>query len=46
MAQDKIRQAVKAAYKNSKKWAAKVDRMTDAQVVAVYFRLLKEGNAK
>lgn len=38
-----LREAVKSAYNKSKKWAIKVDKMTDAQVVAVYLRLHREG---
>lgn len=37
------RQLVKDAYNGSPKWAAKVDKMTDEQVIAVYFRL-KQNN--
>lgn len=39
------REALKKAYP-SKKWAEKVNEMTDAQVVAVYFRLHREGKVK
>lgn len=37
-----IREAVKGAYK-SKAWYVKVNRMSDAQVTAIYMRL-KEQN--
>ena len=37
------RQLVKGAYNGSPKWAAKVDKMTDEQIIAVYFRL-KQNN--
>lgn len=37
------RQLVKDAYNGSPKWAAKVDKMTDEQIIAVYFRL-KQNN--
>lgn len=37
------RQLVKDAYNGSPKWAAKVDKMTDEQVIAVYFRLKKNN---
>jgi lysozyme family protein len=40
-----VREALKGAYRG-KKWAAKVDAMTDAQAVAVYFRLQREGKVK
>lgn len=35
------RKLVKDAYDNSPAWVAKVDAMTDQQVLAVYFRLKK-----
>lgn len=35
---EKARQALKKAYP-SKKWAVKVDNMSDGQVAAVYLRL-------
>lgn len=37
------RQLVKDAYNGSPKWAAKVDKMTDEQVIAVYFRLKQQN---
>lgn len=37
------RQLVKDAYNNSPKWCAKVDKMTDEQVIAVYFRLKQKN---
>ena len=37
------RQLVKDAYNGSPTWVAKVDKMTDEQIVAVYFRL-KQNN--
>ena len=30
-------------YKNSQKWATKVDRMPDNQVIAVYMRMARAG---
>lgn len=36
------RKALKGAYEG-KKWADKVDGMTDAQVTAVYIRLKSQG---
>lgn len=33
------RQAVKAAYKKSRRWITKVNKMDDDQVIAVYLRL-------
>ncbi len=38
----KEREAVKAAYPGPK-WADKVKHMTDEQVIAVYFRLKRNG---
>lgn len=45
MGHNNTREAVKKAYPN-RKWATRVDKMTDAQVVAVYFRLQKQGKVK
>jgi len=39
------RDAVKAAYR-SKAWAAKVDKMGEEQVVAIYMRLKAQGIIK
>lgn len=36
------RELLKKAYP-SKKWAAKVDKMSDSQVAAVYLRLKSQG---
>jgi hypothetical protein len=36
------REALKGAYPGDK-WAAKVDSMTDSEVVAIYLRLKKQG---
>ena len=30
-------------YRNSQKWATKVDRMSDNQVIAVYMRMVRAG---
>jgi len=38
----KEREAIKQVYL-SKKWATKVNKMTDAQVIAVYMRLKLQG---
>lgn len=37
------REMVKSAYKNSRTWGPKVDKMTDKQVIAIYFRFRREG---
>lgn len=42
MGHDKERTAVKQAYP-SPKWAKRVDKMTDAQLIAVYMRLKLQG---
>lgn len=42
MGHNATREALKKAYPSAR-WAEKVDKMTDAQVVAVYFRLHREG---
>jgi hypothetical protein len=38
-----IREQLKAVYYNSKTWYAKVNRMSDAQVIAIYYKFKKEG---
>ena len=45
MAHQHVREAVKNAYP-SKKWARKVDRMDDAQVIAIYVRLCEQNVIK
>jgi hypothetical protein len=40
------RQLLKSAYPASKTWAQKVDKMPDAQVVAVLMRLKSKGVLK
>lgn len=37
------REQIKQAYPHSKTWPAKVDRMTDSQVVAIFFKLKNQG---
>jgi hypothetical protein len=39
------REQLKTAY-SGKKWAEKVNKMTDAQVTAVYLRLKAQGKIK
>lgn len=39
---DKKREALKSAY-SGKKWAAKVNKMSEAQVIATYLRLKGQG---
>lgn len=41
----KERETLKGVYP-SKKWAQRVDKMTDSQVVAVYMRLKLQGKVK
>jgi hypothetical protein len=41
--ESKEREAVKAAYPHSTKWATKVSRMSDQQVTAVYLRFKSQG---
>lgn len=43
--ESKEREAVKAAYP-SRKWATKVSKMDDQQVIAVYLRLKSQGKVK
>lgn len=40
---DQEREALKRQYPNSAKWAEKVNKMSDAQVAAIYIRLRSEG---
>ena len=42
MGNNKEREALKAAYP-SNKWAQKVNKMSDSQVIAVYMRLKLQG---
>lgn len=37
------REALKAAYSTSRRWATKVNKMSDSQVIAVYLRLKSQG---
>jgi hypothetical protein len=37
------RELVKRAYPQSKTWHTKVDKMPDSQVIAIYFRLKRQG---
>ena len=46
MSAEKTRVLVKEAYKKSEGWAARVDRMTDDQVFAIYIRLKAQGLIK
>ncbi len=43
MSDHKEREAVKNAYPKSKTWAHKVDKMPEAQVIALYNRFRAEG---
>lgn len=42
MTPELMRKEIKKVY-NNKKWSSKVDRMLDNQVMAIYFRMLKDG---
>jgi len=42
----KERTAIASAYPNSARWQEKVKKMSDAQVIAVYKRLLAEGKLR
>lgn len=37
------RTRIKEAYSNSQKWSDRVNKMSDAQVLAVYARLVRES---
>jgi hypothetical protein len=37
------RELIKRAYSPSITWPAKVDKMTDSQVIAIFFKLKKQG---
>ena len=41
-----VRLELIAAYPFSDKWRRRVERMEDDQVIAIYFRLKKEGRIK
>lgn len=40
------RDQLKAVYAFSQRWAEKVDKMTDAQVSAIFFRFMNQGKLK
>lgn len=37
------RELIKKAYPHSKTWPARVDKMPEGQVAAIFFRLKREG---
>lgn len=37
------REELKKAYPNSKSWWARVDKMSESQVVAIYLKLKRQG---
>lgn len=39
----KERELLKAVYKKSKTWATRVNNMTDAQVLAIYFKFRNQN---
>lgn len=41
-----MRKQIKKAYNNSPKWVAKVNKMPDEQILALYYSLLKQGKVK
>ena len=45
MTTSNMRGWVKSAY-NSDNWKKKVDRMSDEQIIAVYYSLVKQGRIK
>lgn len=46
MSPQAMRQQVNGAYKNAKKWVAKTSKMSDQQIMAIYFRFMKDGVIK
>ena len=46
MTVENMRGHIKAHYNYATKWCAKVDRMPDDQVIAVYYRLAREAEKK
>ena len=40
------RELIKSAYPTSLRWKDRVNKMTDAQVIAVYMRLKRDGKLK
>lgn len=40
---DQMRAILKRQYKGAYKWINRVNKMHDAQIQAVYFRMLREG---
>lgn len=37
------RELIKQAYRNSKAWSSKVDKMSEGQVTAIFFKLKQQG---
>lgn len=46
MSVDAMRAILKKQYKGAWKWVARVNDMSDAQVIAVYFRMSRAGQLK
>lgn len=43
MSADTEREQIKKVYSGSSSWSARVDKMSDSQVVAIYLRFKAEG---
>lgn len=41
-----IRSILKQQYNGAPKWTTRVDKMSDAQVLAIYFRMLRDNQLK
>jgi hypothetical protein len=41
----RTKESVKKAYPHSRTWPAKVDKMTDGQVIAIFLKLRRQGKA-
>lgn len=41
-----MRQQVNAAYNNAPKWVTRTKKMSDQQIMAIYFRFIKDGVIK
>ena len=41
-----MKKQIKAAYNNAPKWVDKVNKMSDEQITALYYSLVKQGKVK
>lgn len=46
MAVTQMRQILKQQYGGAAKWISRVDKMSDSQVIAIYYRMLRDNQLK